>query len=41
MGKICFETKLLLFLLMIVGGIAFVFKDNLKAIVSPQTQCDH
>ena len=39
MGKICFETKLLLFMLMIAGGLAFVFKDNLKTLVNPQTQC--
>ena len=39
MGKICFETKLLLFLLLVAGGFVFVFKDTLKTFVSPQTQC--
>ena len=39
MGKICFETKLLLFLLIIAGGATLVFKDKLKTIVNPPTQC--
>lgn len=37
--KICLETKLLGFLVVVALGVAFVFKNNLKRVVNPPTQC--